>query len=161
MPKKKDTDSDSPYEVGYGKPPRRTQFKPGQSGNPRGRPRGQPNFKTTLIEVFNERVVLRVGDRTRSVPANKAILLRIRNGALQGEPKAIAAYLQLIRGEGLLQEAAESKNPGVSEIDDQRIIAEFLDRQGTKVDQTTATESDASSKPEDSQNKFSSESEEE
>lgn len=33
-PKTKKTD-----DVGYGKPPKRTQFKPGQSGNPKGRPR--------------------------------------------------------------------------------------------------------------------------
>ena len=29
----------APYEVGYGKPPRHTQFRKGQSGNPGGRPR--------------------------------------------------------------------------------------------------------------------------
>ncbi len=28
------------YEVGYGKPPSRTRFRSGQSGNPRGRPKG-------------------------------------------------------------------------------------------------------------------------
>ena len=27
------------YEIGYGKPPKQTRFKPGQSGNPRGRPK--------------------------------------------------------------------------------------------------------------------------
>lgn len=161
MPKKKDTDSDSPYEVGYGKPPRRTQFKPGQSGNPRGRPRGQQNLSTMLKEALNEKVTLREGDRKRKVPKALAILLRILNSALQGEPKATAAYLQFVRGEGLLQEEPERKSPGLLEIDDQRIIAEFLDRQGTKVDEATATESDASSKPKDSQNNFSSESEEE
>lgn len=31
-----------PYLVGYGKPPLHTRFKPGQSGNPRGRPRRAP-----------------------------------------------------------------------------------------------------------------------
>ena len=31
------------YEVGYAKPPVETRFKPGQSGNPRGRPKGAKN----------------------------------------------------------------------------------------------------------------------
>jgi len=33
------------YEVGYGKPPRDTRFKEGQSGNPRGRPPGLKNLR--------------------------------------------------------------------------------------------------------------------
>jgi hypothetical protein len=37
------------YQVGYGKPPKHTQFKPGKSGNPQGRPKGTKNLKTDLI----------------------------------------------------------------------------------------------------------------
>jgi Family of unknown function (DUF5681) len=154
MPRKRYPHSSNPeasYEVGYGKPPRGTQFKPGQSGNPRGRPHGQRNLSTLLKEALNEKVTLREGDRTRKVPKALAILLRILNSALQGEPKATAAYLQFIRCEGLLREELEGKSPGQLEIDDRRIIAEYLVRQGIRLDEAVAAENDAPSKSENSQ----------
>ena len=36
------------HDAGYGKPPRHSRFKKGQSGNPKGRPRGSRNFSTDL-----------------------------------------------------------------------------------------------------------------
>ena len=45
-------EADDEYDVGYKKPPKRTQFKPGQSGNPRGRPKGTKNLKTDLAEAL-------------------------------------------------------------------------------------------------------------
>jgi len=42
------------YEVGFGKPPKDTQFKPGQSGNTAGRPKGSKNLKADLLEELSE-----------------------------------------------------------------------------------------------------------
>ena len=39
-------------EVGYKKPPREHQFKPGQSGNPSGRPPGTRNRRTIAAEML-------------------------------------------------------------------------------------------------------------
>jgi Family of unknown function (DUF5681) len=43
---------DKPYAVGNKKPPLNKRFKPGQSGNPSGRPKGRLNFETTLLNEF-------------------------------------------------------------------------------------------------------------
>ena len=42
--------------VGYKRPPKHTQFKPGQSGNPRGRGKNTRNFKTDLVEELREQI---------------------------------------------------------------------------------------------------------
>jgi len=48
------TDKPDDYEVGYGKPPKHGQFKPGQSGNPKGRPKGRKNFPVLLEMCLNK-----------------------------------------------------------------------------------------------------------
>jgi hypothetical protein len=49
---------DKDYEVGYGKPPKHTQFQPGQSGNPAGRPPKSRNLKRLVDEVLDEKIEL-------------------------------------------------------------------------------------------------------
>ena len=40
------------YEVGYRRPPKTTRFKPGQSGNPKGRPAKARNFKSDVKKTL-------------------------------------------------------------------------------------------------------------
>ena len=57
-------DSETPgrnYEVGCGKPPKEYQFKPGQSGNPRGRPKAKKSGTMGFSELLNEPVKVTVG----------------------------------------------------------------------------------------------------
>ena len=37
------------YEVGYGRPPRKTRFQPGHSGNPRAAPAEPETSKPTCV----------------------------------------------------------------------------------------------------------------
>jgi hypothetical protein len=43
---------------GYKNPPVHTRFQKGNSGNPKGRPRGSRNLKTELLEELNETLPL-------------------------------------------------------------------------------------------------------
>ena len=81
---------DAPYEIGYGKPPKHTRFKPGQSGHPSGRPRGQRNFRTAVREALKEKITIREGDRTRTVSKMDAIIQVTFNNALKGDAERLS-----------------------------------------------------------------------
>ncbi len=81
------------YEVGYKKPPEDTRFQPGQSGNPRGRPKGTKNLKTDLMEELGEKIVVREGGRPQKVSKQRALLKSVVNRAIQGDARATAIAL--------------------------------------------------------------------
>jgi hypothetical protein len=54
---------EKPYRVGYGRPTTEPQFKPGISGNPKGRNKKAPSFSGVIEQVLDEKIELRVGDR--------------------------------------------------------------------------------------------------
>ncbi|WP_262269562.1 DUF5681 domain-containing protein [Microvirga yunnanensis] len=93
MSRKKNTDAPAAYEVGRGKPPRSSQFKPGQSGNPGGRKKGSLNLKTVMTAVLESEIELTENGRKRKVPLLEAIILRQAQEALRGQPRAIDSLL--------------------------------------------------------------------
>ena len=119
-----------PYEVGYGKPPKHTRFKPGQSGNPKGRPRGACNLRTAFTKALQETVTIREGDKTRKLSKARAIIEVTVNNALKSDPKALTAVMQLARSAGLLDEEPDASAAQSMSAEDQAILAAFLERQG-------------------------------
>ncbi len=85
------------YEVGYGKPPKEGRFKKGQSGNPKGRPKGHRNFKTDLLDTLKAPVQLKDKGRPRTVSTQQAALLRLREKALGGDARALDRLIDLAR----------------------------------------------------------------
>jgi hypothetical protein len=63
-----------PATVGYGCPPERSRFKPGQSGNPSGRAKGSQSFKTLFNKILNEEISLREGSDVRKLSKAEAIV---------------------------------------------------------------------------------------
>ena len=86
--------ADSP--VGYGKPPKHGRFKPGQSGNKRGRPRGSKNRKTILMQIANETHRVIEDGRPRDRTTLELMLLTLRNLAAEGNVRAFRIYESLL-----------------------------------------------------------------
>jgi len=65
------TASDADYKVGPGRPPKEHQFKPGQSGNPKGAKRKPPaiapDLKAALKHALNKPITLKQGEKERIV----------------------------------------------------------------------------------------------
>jgi len=77
-------------DVGYGRPPKATQFRKGQSGNRKGRPKR--SFSMSSGEVFrkvaNEKIVVVENGTTLSITRLEACLRQIQNMALKNDTSA-------------------------------------------------------------------------
>lgn len=82
-------------EVGYGRPPKHSQFKPGQSGNSKGRPKGSRNFKTDVDATLRSPVKITQDGRVRSITTQRASLERLRADALKGNQRANEQLIRL------------------------------------------------------------------
>lgn len=80
--------------VGYGRPPVNRQFKPGQSGNPRGRPKGSKDLVTVAAKALSRLVKVRENGKTRTLTKWEAMIEIMVNKAVAGDPKAFAMVLQ-------------------------------------------------------------------
>ncbi|MGO9303042.1 MAG: DUF5681 domain-containing protein [Candidatus Korobacteraceae bacterium] len=91
-------DKDDPkYPVGYKKPPRQTQFKPGQSGNPKGRRKGSKNFGTVFAEELRTPIEVTEHGKRKRISKRQAIVKQAVNKAVTGDPKATAVVLNEAR----------------------------------------------------------------
>jgi hypothetical protein len=84
------------YEVGYRKPPKSGQFQKGQSGNPRGRPKGARGVKTVLDEALRKEITKSEGGQTSRVTKREALILSLITKALKGDIRAVGQVLKLI-----------------------------------------------------------------
>ena len=95
------------YDVGYGKPPEKTRFEPGRSGNPRGRPKGSTNkpkvpalneerMKSILLEEAYRTIKVNDGPSQVSVPMAQAVIRSLAVNAAKGNQRAQRLFTTLL-----------------------------------------------------------------
>jgi hypothetical protein len=123
MAKKKPTPGD--YKVGRGKPPIHTRFKPGQSGNPNGRPKGSRNLALLFLEALLEEAEINENGQKKSMPMVQVLIKKQLQLGLRGDPRAIESLLN--RFERLVPDNDRGEQDDLSQ-EDEIILARHLGR---------------------------------
>ena len=105
------------FEVGYGKPPKEHQFRKGQSGNPKGRPKGSRSMQTIITDKLNERVAYTQNGQRKTATRREVFSERLINDAMIGKPNAVNKLLQLEADVSAEKESSGAQLPTVDEID--------------------------------------------
>lgn len=122
------TDKNPHYDVGYAKPPKRSQFQPGQSGNSKGRPKGTRNLSSDLKDELGERIRVREGDQEKSISKQRALIKALVAKALKGDTRAATLLITMV-DRYIAPDIAATDTRHLSKTEEQ-ILADFLLQHG-------------------------------
>ncbi len=108
-------------DVGYGKPPKAHQFKPGKSGNPKGRPMGGKSEATILVELLNRKIEIRQNGKVRKITILEGILHKLAEDSLKGNTKSAAFVLNRLVAIASTASTEPEVNP-----DDKAVLDAYL-----------------------------------
>ena len=102
MADKKKPDGD--YKVGHGRPPKEHQWKAGQSGNPKGRPKSRKAGSTDLSALLNEPVKVKAGGKDREMHPFEASVRQLAIKALGGHQQSIFKFIKICEEYGVIEQ---------------------------------------------------------
>src|SRR5215218_7009111 len=83
------------YEVGKGRPPVHSRWKPGQCGNPKGRPKKAKGIATMAREALERPLPVIVNGRKQQMSVRAVAYRKLADRAASGDGKALSLLLQL------------------------------------------------------------------
>lgn len=107
------------YTVGHGKPPQATRFRPGQSGNPKGRPKGKKRrpeepqherLKSIILEEAYRTIKVNDGPAQVSVPMAQAVMRSLAVTAAKGNTRAQKLFSELLSNTELSNKQADDES---------------------------------------------------
>jgi hypothetical protein len=125
-------------DVGYGRPPVATRFKPGESGNPAGRPKRAPSFHTELLEELAEFTPGTQGDL---ITKQRAVIRTLIQEAIGGNLRALSVLVGFLARAGAPEEASDAQ----ASDEDQEILEDYVGRELKRrgIDDPTAAQARA------------------
>jgi hypothetical protein len=132
-PEEPEVPNKNAYEVGYGRPPKAHQFKSGQSGNSKGRPRGSRGLKTDLKAELGERVTVNENGKQRRLTKQQLIVKQLVTKSIKGDLRAIVKLADLtLQIFGIEDDVPGGKAALAGE--DEAIVNDFIRRLTGKTD---------------------------
>ena len=101
------------YEVGRGKPPRKYQWRKGQSGNLRGRPKSKKSGSADVAALLDAPVKVTAGGKKGEMSPFEASLRQLAKRALAGNLPAILKFLKLCEEYGVIAPPPAATGGGV------------------------------------------------
>lgn len=95
-----DRDDNPDYKIGYGKPPRKSQFQKGVSGNPRGRrakiepSRTRLQHQVDFLSISEAPITVSLNGKQQTMSGFQAVIWKLQQKALTGDKHALELYLR-------------------------------------------------------------------
>ena len=124
------SDNRNNQQVGYKRPPTHTQFRAGASGNPRGRPKQERNFKTDLRDELSENIPIREGGREMKISKQRAFIKALVAAAIKGDMRATSALVSFCTRTLGSEDKTDAAEASTEDLD---IIEAFVERERKRL----------------------------